>query len=167
MHEPRFETERLRAALRYWTSKCADGRLPSRRDFDPPTEVPRLLPHIVLVDVAHDPLDFRYRLVGTEVCSRVDADYTGVRLTDLPHQRPGSRVWENATLVVEQRRPVFSDIPYVGADPDVRGYQDLLMPLSRDGCRVDMIFALIEFDIAAFDGAAFDFTARGEAGITP
>jgi hypothetical protein len=161
LHEPRFETERLRTALRYWTSKCAGGRLPSRRDFDPPTEVPRLLPYIVLVDVAHDPLDFRYRLVGTEVCNRVAADYTGVRLMDLPHQRPGSRVWKNATLVVEQRRPVFSDIPYVGADPDVRGYQDLLMPLSSDGGRVDMIFALIEFDVVAFD-----FTARGEAGIT-
>ena len=166
MHEPRFETERLRTALRYWTSKCADGRLPSRRDLDPPTEVPRLLPYIVLVDVAHDPLDFRYRLVGTEVCNRVAADYTGVRLMDLPHQRPGSRVWESATLVVEQRRPVFSDIPYVGADPDVRRYQDLLMPLSSDGHHVDMIFALIEFDVAAFDGAAFDLAAEGDTGIS-
>ena len=141
-------TERLTAGLRYWQSKWVDARLPGRHDLDPPMEVPWLLPNIVLVDVAHDPLDLRYRLVGTEVCNRVGRDYTGIRLMDLPHQRPGSRVWDSAAAVIAARRPIFSDIPYVGSDPFVRDYQDLLMPLSSDGEAVDMILALIEFEIA-------------------
>ena len=146
LQQARFSGGRFAEALSYWDSKRRGRLMPSRRDIDP-LEIPSLLRNVVLVDVRHDPLDFRYRLLGTAVVARVACDYTGRRFMDLPHQRPGSQVWDTAVRLVEERRPLFSAIPYVGGDPAVRDYQDLYMPLSDDGETVNMIFGLIEFAV--------------------
>ena len=66
---------------------------------------------------------------------------------DIPHQRPGSRVWDAAVRLVREKQPFYSDIPYVGPDPFVDDYQDLYMPLSDDDDTVNMIFGLIEFEM--------------------
>ena len=60
----------VQEALAYWESKRSGRRMPARRDFDPVFEVPRLLPWIVLVDVLHEPLDFRFRLIGSGIVDR-------------------------------------------------------------------------------------------------
>ncbi len=49
--------------------------LPSRWDIDP-IEIPRLLPHIMLVDVMGPSL-YRYRLVGTEIATTMGVNATG------------------------------------------------------------------------------------------
>jgi hypothetical protein len=54
-----------REALAYWEGKLSGRPMPTRRDFDPVFEIPHLLPWIMLVDVLREPLDFRYRLIGT------------------------------------------------------------------------------------------------------
>lgn len=143
---PRFVTDRFEQALAYWESKRHGRRMPSRGDIDP-LEIPSFLANVVLVDVKHDPLDFSYRLIGTAVVQRIERDYTGVRFMDIPHQRPGSRVWDAAVRLVHQKQPFYSDIPYVGPDAFVDDYQDLYMPLSDDDDAVNMIFGLIEFEM--------------------
>ena len=42
--------DRLRQTYEYWRGKAGARPLPSRSDIDP-VEIPRLLPHIMLVDV--------------------------------------------------------------------------------------------------------------------
>lgn len=143
---PRFVTDRFEQALAYWESKRQGRRMPSRRDIDP-LEIPPFLANVVLVDVRYAPLDFSYRLIGTAVVQRIERDYTGVRFMDIPHQRPGSRVWDAAVRLVREKQPFYSDIPYVGPDPFVDDYQDLYMPLSDDDDTVNMIFGLIEFEM--------------------
>lgn len=131
-------------AFAYWQSKLSGRSMPSRKDIEP-TEIPELLANIVLVDVSHDPLDFRYRLIGTAIVERIAFDYTGKRFTDLDHQQPGSRVWDTAARLCSERAPLVSDIPYVGPDQWVRGYRDLYLPLSDDGEQVNMIMGVVEF----------------------
>jgi hypothetical protein len=131
-------------AYAYWQGKLSGRRMPSRKDLEP-TEIPELLANIVLVDVSHDPLDFRYRLIGTAIVERIAFDYTGKRFTEIAHQQPGSKVWETAARICEERAPLTSDIPYVGPDQWVRGYRDLYLPLSDDGDRVNMIVGIVEF----------------------
>lgn len=131
-------------AFAYWQSKLSGRSMPSRKDIEP-TEIPELLANIVLVDVNHDPLDFRYRLIGTAIVERIAFDYTGKRFTDLDHQQPGSRVWDTAARLCSERMPLVSDIPYVGPDQWVRGYRDLYLPLSDDGEQVNMIMGVVEF----------------------
>jgi hypothetical protein len=137
---------RLRAAFEYWSGKRQGRAMPSRRDLDP-CDIPRLLPNIVLVDVQHEPtLDFRYRLIGSAVFDRMADDLNGLFMSEIPHQRRGTAFWNNYALVAEGCRPRFVDVTYVGPDYRVRGVQDMLMPLSNDGYRVNMIFAAVEFE---------------------
>jgi hypothetical protein len=131
-------------AYAYWQSKLSGRRMPARKDLEP-TEIPELLANLVLVDVSHDPLDFRYRLIGTAIVERIAFDYTGKRFVELDHQEPGSKVWETAARICEERAPLISDIPYVGPDQWVRGYRDLYLPLSDDGEQVNMIVGIVEF----------------------
>jgi hypothetical protein len=56
----------LRPLWRYWTERCRDRQCPARSDIDP-VDIPRLLPHIGLIDVETDASRFRYRLIGTRM----------------------------------------------------------------------------------------------------
>src|SRR5689334_21377806 len=104
----------LAAALAYWDRK-RDGRcMPARRDLDPLLEIPRLLPWVMLADVLRDPLDFRYRLIGTGVVNRSRRDFSGRRFSEMPQAGPDSRIWQDRVTVVETRAPKLSDPPYIG-----------------------------------------------------
>ena len=134
----------LRQALAYWESKRRGRRMPARRDLDP-IEMPRLLPWVLLLDVLRDPLDIRYRLVGTEVVAIARRDFTGARFSALPGKGPDSVVWDNCMTVVRSRAPFSRLPPYEGPRDDIERGQNLLLPLSSDGVDVDMIFQVIAY----------------------
>jgi hypothetical protein len=134
---------RLQRAFRYWQGKLAGRAMPARADLDP-AEIPDLLPWIILVDVL--PGDFRYRLIGTEVCRIAHRDYTGERLSALAGKGPGSVVWSNYEEVARLKAPLSRAPPYVGPSPHVRDCENLLLPLSADGSAVNMVFQVISFD---------------------
>jgi hypothetical protein len=133
----------LVALYRYWDGKRGGRTMPARRDLDP-SEIPRLLPHIYMVDVLRDPLRFRYRLIGTAICNFLGRDYTR-RAVDAATYGEGeslNRLLELFTAVVETRGPVAykGNIWYVSGR-DWRQVEALLMPLSQDGTNVDIVFA--------------------------
>lgn len=133
----------LVALYRYWEGKRGGRTMPARRDLDP-TEIVKLLPHIYMVDVERDPLRFRYRLIGTAICTFLGRDYTG-RAVDAATYGEGEsldRLLELFTAVVDTRAPVAykGNIWYVSGR-EWRQVEALLMPLSRDGVDVDIIFA--------------------------
>ncbi len=145
MNTSAFNTT-LRSAdlgLRYWEDRRRDRGLPSRADIDP-LDIPDLLPQVFLVDVARAPLDFRYRLVGTQIVRHSAADYTGKSLNELPEQCPPSRIWSLFQRVVEERRPFSAEIPYVHIPG--KSVEMQAMPLSDDGTTVNMIFGMVHFD---------------------
>jgi hypothetical protein len=133
----------LVALHRYWDGKRGGRLMPARRDLDP-SEIVKLLPHIYMLDVERDPLRFRYRLIGTAICTFLGRDYTG-RIVDAATYGEGeslNRLLELFTAVVETRGPVAykGNIWYVSGR-EWRQVEALLMPLSRDGATVDIIFA--------------------------
>ena len=134
----------LRRGLAYWHSKRRGRPMPARRDLDP-IEIPHLLPWVLLIDVLCDPLDFRYRLIGTEVVAVSRRDFTGFRFSELAGKGPESVLWDNCLTVVRTRAPFSRRPPYIGPCDDVLSGQNLLMPLSSDGETVDMIFQLIAY----------------------
>ncbi len=129
--------------LRYWEERRRDRCLPSRADIDP-LDIPALLPQVFLVDVSQEPLEFRYRLVGTQIVRHSAADYTGRSLQDLPEQCPPSRIWSVFQRVVEERRPFSAEVPYIHIPG--KSVEMLAAPLSDDGATVNMIFGIIQFD---------------------
>jgi len=137
---------RLRQAYAYWVNKAGARLMPSRRDIDP-TEIPSLLPFVMLLDVILEPLDFRYRLVGTEVVNISHANYTGKLFSELPGKENGSSVWNSCEQVVLTKAPLSQSSPYVGPEQSLRRCENLLLPLSEDGARVNMILKVISFEL--------------------
>jgi hypothetical protein len=136
---------RLREAFAYWHGKLAGRKMPARRDIDP-IEMPKLLPYVMLVDVLPAPLDFRYRLIGTEARSILQQDYTGKRFSELPGKGKGSVVWDNCEQVVLTKAPFSRSPPYVGPERYFRNCENLLLPLSENDTEVAMILQVISFE---------------------
>lgn len=132
-------------ALAYWQGLRRGRWLPARSDIDP-AEIPKLLPGTILVDVLRQPLDFRYRLVGSEIDQISHRNFRGLRFSEILHMRRGNRLWAQFEEVVETRKPLWSEVPYVGADPFIRRIRHCLMPLGSDGETVDMIFVVTDID---------------------
>jgi hypothetical protein len=137
------------AGYDYWLGKQRalgdPDMLPARRDLDPVLDVPRLLPQLMLMDVLGDPLDFRYRLVGSALRRHMAEDWTGRCLSDIPFQRAGSTVWDNNLRVLKERRPLLARPPYIGPHKDFLFVESVILPLAGDGQSVDMLLFAVDF----------------------
>ncbi|MEM1401118.1 MAG: PAS domain-containing protein [Pseudomonadota bacterium] len=134
----------VRDTFTYWEAKRGQHDMPSRSSIDP-TEIVDLLPNLILLDVLHDPRDFQYRLVGTNVEGFMASPRTGKRMSELQHQKPPSEIWKSCNKVVEERQPLISSIPYVGPKKDFLRVEDIILPLSPHGEQVNMLLVAVAF----------------------
>lgn len=118
--------------------------MPARADLDPADIVP-ILPHVILFDVRDDPLDFRYRLIGTAVANNLIRNLAGQWMRDIPHQAPPSVIHGACQRVVEHGHPISSQTPYIGPNKDLFSTEDVIMPLSADGKKVNMLFVTVAY----------------------
>lgn len=136
------------AALAYWRSKCAAGRIPAPRAINP-SEIPRLLASIVIIDVLGPPPDYFFRIEGEIVQNIIGFRRMGHRLSELK---------DHYGSVYEQSRTTFAKVcaaraPIVHRGPLALGgrrlyeVEVLMLPLSSDGLAIDRL--------AAFMGLAF------------
>jgi hypothetical protein len=70
--------------FRYWDKKRGDRAMPTRREIDPIEMGPKLLPHLMLCELADQGSRIRFRLVGTILVKRFGFDPTGQWLGELP-----------------------------------------------------------------------------------
>lgn len=133
-----------RQALDYWIKIRGTRPMPSRADLDP-LDIRKLLPNVLLIDVAHNPLDFRYRLIGTKIVSQLNNDHTGKWMSEIPHQKPPSKIWSSCETVVTEKIPMTTEVPYEGRNKDFSVSEDIVMPLSGDGVTVNMLFVVVDF----------------------
>lgn len=130
-------------AQAHWERMRGDRAMPARADLDP-VDIPRLLPLTILVDVIEEPLDFRYRLIGTEVDRIVKANYRGVRFSEIPHIETGGPLWSDHERVWRTQQPVRASVEYIGPDRFLRTLGHGLFPLSCNGRTVTMIWAVAD-----------------------
>ena len=133
----------------YWRRIKGDQLVPNRRDFDP-IEIPKLLPHLILVEVVRDDIDdrfedFRFRLIGTHVEERMRDRYTGRRLSEIPGKGPGSEVWDTYYLVKCDKKPKQISLNYIGPMDNIRSTNEIFLPLSSKEDRVDFIVVGLQF----------------------
>jgi len=121
-----------------WTARRRDRSIPARRDFDP-FDLKYALGKLLLVDVRYRPLQFRFRLVGTELVDRAGFDLTGKTLDAYPNPEFRASMRQRYTAVVESRRPLRSVQTDLVIDGRLRRYEALLLPLASDGETVDML----------------------------
>ncbi|MEX0759126.1 MAG: PAS domain-containing protein [Tistlia sp.] len=143
----------LRELYLYWRDKWQGERMPTRADIEP-LEIPSLLPQVYLVDIERDPLDFRFRLVGTRIVAWFGRDMTGQRVAD--------RLADRYREVVETGRPVYDSLSLPGKSDRHGSYQRLVMPLAGEEGRIEMLFGGVQPTPAAVRGPS-----RPRAGMRP
>ncbi len=141
-----IEAPQHREFFEYWCSKAPPGKLPGRAHIDP-TEIPKLLPWIILYDVVwrDDTPRFRFRLVGTGNVQRYGRDATGKWFEDVYSGEVLERQLASFTEVATSGRPHLSSPTLPVADKEYVTYRRLILPLAADGAKVDHLIALMVF----------------------
>jgi hypothetical protein len=130
--------------LDYWRG-LADrkGALPSRGEIDP-TEIPRLLENVWLLDVVGAPPRFRFRLIG-EALRRLGI---GAKRGDFADEVIDAEAppLQDLRFVVAEQRPVwFRGKATVPHEAEMFELERLFLPLASDGATVDVILCLSVF----------------------
>tara|TARA_R110002167_G_scaffold244516_5_gene450021 strand:- start:232 stop:720 length:489 start_codon:yes stop_codon:yes gene_type:complete len=129
--------------LEIWRQARGMAAMPARRDFDPVRLPLELLPHILLVDVEYLPEPrFRWRLIGTYITDMIGRDSTGRYWDEIYDANVLAAISKGPRWVLEHRRPIRS----LGTAPvhgrAHRRSENLDMPLSSDGEKVDMLLVI-------------------------
>jgi hypothetical protein len=132
----------------HWKAIRGDRDLPLRKGLDP-VNIPRLLDHIVLVQVLRDPEtlafeDFEFRLLGAYLDDRMLASYRRKKLSELPHKGPGSEVWKAYMEVVRTKKPLTIRQNYIGTAQHIKNAFEIYLPLSNTGELVDFVYVVID-----------------------
>lgn len=140
-----IEAPRLQAFHDYWNQLRGPSPAPPRSAFDI-IQVPRdLLPHLILLDVLDDRKSFRYRVVGTEVVSRVGREFTGETVQEYYGLHEGPEVIDGYISVVEGRRPHVFTASLRSIGKDFLTYDRLAVPLLGGSGAVEQILACFDF----------------------
>jgi hypothetical protein len=123
--------------LAYWREKKGDRALPSRADIDP-LEFRRELPKVMMAEVSYDPLEFRYRVVGTGLFSMHGQELTGKLARDLDPPEFGALIQQHYTEVIERRAPILHVIELT-VNYLTTSYARIILPLSSDGTVIDRL----------------------------
>jgi hypothetical protein len=151
MSGPLTDNEVLSALWAYWRDKRQDRAMPRRRDIDP-AEIPRLLPHLQLVERAADGR-FRYRLTGTAVVEAYGQELTGAFVDEVipPHRRAVAE--RHYALAFDSGRPIFVRNKYTTPNGAELMVTRVILPLSEDGRAVNLLLM----------GQTFEFGSRRAA----
>jgi hypothetical protein len=145
-----FTSPELNEIHAYWLAKRGQRRMPARQDIEP-TEIPRLLRNVMLIDVFHDPVRFRYRLIGTNVADATGENRTGKCFDTMDFFAANPIVEEQYATAAATGEPVHSLEPFYRLDTGTRyDVERLLLPLSSDGVTVDMILVYFQFKSGSF-----------------
>jgi hypothetical protein len=133
---------KLRQLYAYWQGKAA-ARLPARTDIDP-ADMPALLPYLFMIDVEPVPRRFRFRLIGTQVCTWAGRDVTGMYLDDPAYGARGADIMRQYDEVVERGVPFYTEQPAARPERDYVFYERLVLPLATDGRAIDILLCGID-----------------------
>lgn len=126
---------RVRQLASYWEEKRAGRRAPRRSDIRP-EELRVYVGDLSLVDAVQDPLDFRYRLVGTRVEFATGSDMTGHSVREIRPPSYGQSIYDDLVAAYRAGRPILFRVTLVSEELQL-AYSRLVMPLLADGVSQD------------------------------
>ena len=124
--------------LKYWVSKCRDGKMPVRRDVTP-ADLIFCLPSISIVE--HRTCgNFVFRMTGSALREILGVESRGHKLKDIcGHSIP----WhESLNQAVSTKSPVLGQTPI--ASPRVHSWMRLPLQTMDDGCQPILCYDRIE-----------------------
>lgn len=143
----------LRRLFEYWDGKRGDRLAPSRADIDP-VDITYILPHVFIYDVEYGagkdsavPSDYVMRLFGTMLVEAFGRDLTGLRFDAIFAGRDKAAIRAEYDGVAKTGQPLCTRHDANWIERDHVEYERLLMPLSRDGTRIDLLFGAAYFEV--------------------
>jgi len=123
--------------FRHWDAKRSGRIMPARRDINP-AEMPNVLPHVTIIDRAEG--RFRYRLVGTAVSRDLGSDLTGGWVGDyVSPPEYAAAILAIYERVFDTAGPIFTTGEYRTASGTIQSISRLILPLSDDGTKANMV----------------------------
>ena len=115
-----------------------------RSDFSP-EGLKSFLGNIVLIDVEHEPVRFRHRLIGTDIVNRLLRDSTGSYLDELYDPKFYELAVSSYSYLIDHREPIrgVGDMAYIKRS--LLKFEAVDLPLSQDGVTVNMIMKCAYF----------------------
>ena len=136
---------RLLGLFRYWQGKCQGRTMPERRDIDP-IEMRQWLGNLLLVEFPPDPMQYRIRLDGVNLVQFYNASREGKGVEAMTSEEERRIVLPQYMTVLERKQPAYYESRFVTSEGIVTSQHKLLLPLSEDGERVNMVLGGIYFD---------------------
>jgi hypothetical protein len=131
----------------YWRAKRADRPVPLRADLAVLADLPRLAPHMVVVEALSDG-SFRFRLVGSALVKAMRRDLTNRRIDAAVYGDAAAGVIATLRSVIAGGSP-WINRHKVGWDGGVASAAELLIcPVSTDGRAIDQVVGLARFSPA-------------------
>jgi hypothetical protein len=137
----------LRALYEYWDKIRGDRAMPRRADIDP-SDIPKLLPHIIMFGVGPEGGDYTARLVGEEVVRFVGQNITGRPAGSSMAPRAAEMMIKILDAVATERVPKFrAGKAHWHKDKTYRDFEASFLPLSSDGETVNIILGGVKFPL--------------------
>jgi hypothetical protein len=137
------QSEILTRAHLIWLDARGTAEMPARQQI-PAAALEPLATQLLVFGIEREPLDFRYLEMGSRMRGLSNDDYTGKRLSEIPHQRAPSLVWDHLTSAMDARAPVRGVLPYVGRSREFSSIFHIVLPLADDGETVDRLLVCID-----------------------
>lgn len=130
-------------SIEYWETIRGERAVPRRRDFDP-TDIPRLLPHVVFLDVIDAGDDFRFRVIGDAIRSVSFGNHTGQLMSSLPHINQDGPLMTGLRDAVTSLAPIRTPVPYEGPLKEVVMRDHLILPFTGEDGEVSHLLLTID-----------------------
>jgi hypothetical protein len=127
-----------------WDRKRANRLMPARADLDP-VEMPKLLPHMALIEVRPYGQRLRVRLVGTNIVNIYGANFTGQYMDEIDFGDAGDKILSDYQFATGMKRPLFSDHAFRKLNGIDLNIERVILPLSDDNKTVSMLFVVMSF----------------------
>lgn len=139
---PHLDLEMRSAHLKrvrdYWLGIKGDRATPQQADFAL-TDLADVIPHMIIIDVVHQPVRLKFRLLGTFVTDLVGRNSTGRWIDeDLYPDNLEEIIWAYRHCA-QTGRPLATEGPVDIAERDWTGSEVLMLPLSDNGGTVVQI----------------------------
>jgi PAS domain len=134
---------RLQEAFDYWRQQLAGKAMPRRADIDP-LDIPKLLPHVMVVEVLPSGR-YRYRLIGTENTDAQCVHATGRYLDEvLPGPEYKAHVLRLYDECVRSCHALYSECLFISPQDRTpeRHIKVVFLPLSEDGLVVNQVLVV-------------------------
>ena len=123
----------------YWRSLNHASVLPDRQEIDP-TQFPRHLSGISLLDVERNPWRFRFRLLGDDLVDHHSANLTGRWMDDVFPHFPGTRTELDLIATAESQAPVYRrGKPLMTYEKSFVEIERIMLPFRNGGAEIGLI----------------------------